>query len=75
VPPEFKGRDVDLKGEASLRGHLKNGVDDKTGSQALPIPQDPSKDAQLTAALDILHGVKKAANTPAPAKEPEKAAN
>jgi carboxyl-terminal processing protease len=58
VPDELKGRD-DTKGEAALKGHLKNGDDEKGGSQAY-VPADKSKDKQLAAALDILHGVKKA---------------
>ena len=37
VPDELKGKD-DTKGEASLKGHLKNGDDEKTGSQAYVPP-------------------------------------
>jgi carboxyl-terminal processing protease len=62
VPDELKGKD-DTKGEASLKGHLKNGDDEKTGSQAY-VPPDVAKDKQLIAAVDLLHGVKKAAATP-----------
>ena len=58
VPDELKGKD-ETKGEASLKGHLKNGEDEKGGSQAY-VPPDQSKDKQLGAALDILRGVKKA---------------
>jgi len=58
VPDELKGKD-ETKGEASLKGHLKNGEDEKGGSQAY-VPPDQSKDKQLSAALDILRGVKKA---------------
>ena len=39
VPDDLKGHD-DTKGEASLRGHLKNGDDEKSGSQAY-VPTDP----------------------------------
>ena len=56
VPDEFKGKD-DTKGEAALKGHLKNGDDEGHGSQAY-VPQDPTKDKQLLAADDILHGNK-----------------
>jgi carboxyl-terminal processing protease len=66
VPDELKGKD-DTKGEASLRGHLKNGEDEKTGSQAY-VPPDPKDDKQLNAALDILRGNTKASNTQEPAK-------
>jgi carboxyl-terminal processing protease len=54
VPDELKGKD-DTKGEASLKGHLKNGDDEKTGSQAY-VPPDEKKDKQLTAAIELLHG-------------------
>ncbi len=76
VPDEFKGRDVESKGEASLKGHLTNGTDEGSGSQALPIPTDTAKDKQLNAALDLLRGVKRASITPGDTpKEPGKAAN
>jgi carboxyl-terminal processing protease len=54
IPEDLKGK-VDSKGEASLTGHLKNGDDEKTGSEAY-VPPDPTKDAQLIAAIDLLHG-------------------
>jgi carboxyl-terminal processing protease len=66
VPDDLRGKD-DTKGEASLRGHLKNGEDEKTGSQAY-VPPDPKDDKQLNAALDILRGNTKASNTQEPAK-------
>jgi carboxyl-terminal processing protease len=66
VPDDLKGKD-DTKGEASLKGHLKNGDDEKTGSQAY-VPPDEKNDKQLAAAIDLLHGVKHAAaTTPKPA--------
>ncbi len=72
VPDELKGKD-DTKGEASLKGHLKNGEDEKTGSQAY-VPPDAKNDRQLIAAVDLLHGVKKAAAAPVvPAKTTEPA--
>lgn len=54
VPDELKGKD-DTKGEASLKGHLKNGDDEKSGSQAY-VPPDEKKDKQLIAAVELLHG-------------------
>jgi carboxyl-terminal processing protease len=66
VPDELKGKD-DTKGEASLKGHLKNGDDEKTGSQAY-VPPDAKNDKQLIAAVDLLHGVKKAADLATPDK-------
>ncbi|MGH6837949.1 MAG: S41 family peptidase [Methylocella sp.] len=75
VPDDLKGKD-DTKGEASLRGHLKNGEDEKGGSQAF-VPPDAKNDKQLIAAEDILRGVNKAMNklTAAPASEPAKVPN
>jgi carboxyl-terminal processing protease len=72
VPDELKGKD-DTKGEASLKGHLKNGDDEKTGSQAY-VPPDVKNDKQLIAAVDLLHGVKKAADLATPDSKPTAAA-
>jgi len=66
VPDELKGKD-DLKGEASLKGHLKNGDDEKTGSQAY-VPPNPKDDKQLTAAENLLRGIKASNLQPAPAQ-------
>src|SRR5450631_362141 len=65
IPDELKGKD-DTKGEASLKGHLKNGDDEKGGSQAY-VPPNAKDDKQLIAAEDILRGVTQASQTP-PAK-------
>jgi carboxyl-terminal processing protease len=78
VPDDLKGKD-DTKGEASLKGHLKNGDEEEHGSQAY-VPPDPKNDKQLIAAEDLLRGVEhKASNTtpaPTPATgEPEKVPN
>ena len=75
VPDDLKGKD-DTKGEASLRGHLKNGEDEKGGSQAF-VPPDAKNDKQLIAAQDILRGGNKAMNkvTAAPGSEPAKVPN
>ncbi len=65
IPDELKGKD-ETKGEAGLRGHLKN-TEEKGGSSAY-VPPDPAKDKQLIAAFDYLRGVRKGAeNTAAPA--------
>jgi carboxyl-terminal processing protease len=72
VPDDLKGKD-DTKGEASLKGHLKNGDEEEHGSQAY-VPPDPKNDKQLIAAEDLLRGVvNRASNTPAP--EPAKVPN
>ena len=72
VPDDLKGKDAEL-GEASLRGHLKNGDEETQGSQAY-VPPDPAKDKQLIAAVDLLHGVKKAAVEPLKSDAPPTAA-
>jgi carboxyl-terminal processing protease len=46
-----------MKGEASLKGHLANGAEDTSASQAY-VPPDEKDDNQLVAAVDLLHGVK-----------------
>lgn len=69
VPPELKGKD-ETKGEASLRGHLKNGEDERGGSSAY-VPPDPKNDKQLNYALDVLRGVK--VNDASPANKPKTA--
>ncbi len=67
VPPELKGQDMLDRGEASLRGHLKNKsiTEEKTGSSSY-VPKDKAKDTQLKAAIAFLHG-EKVEPTPAPA--------
>ncbi|WP_065751620.1 S41 family peptidase [Bradyrhizobium paxllaeri] len=63
VPDELKSR-TDTKGEASLRGHLKNDGDEKTGSQSY-VPPDAKDDKALKTAADLLHGIKSTASAPA----------
>ncbi len=75
VPDELKSR-TDTKGEASLRGHLKNGNDEKTGSQSY-VPPDAKNDKALKMADDLLHGVQINASSPSPGNKAaiEKPAN
>ena len=58
LPDELKKRNIKPRGEASLRGHLKNsGIEkEESGSQSY-VPKDRAKDTQLKFALDFLHGV------------------
>ncbi len=56
IPADLKGKD-ETKGEAGLRGHLKNGDDEKSGSSAY-VPPNRADDKQLNHALDLLRGVK-----------------
>ncbi len=69
VPDDLKGKD-DTKGEASLKGHLKNGDDEKGGSQAY-VPPNAKDDKQLIAAEDILRGVTQASQTPSKPATPD----
>jgi carboxyl-terminal processing protease len=67
VPDEIKGKD-ETKGEAALKGHLKNGENEQGGSSAY-VPPDPKNDKQLNFALDLLRGIKSGSATTA---EPDK---
>ncbi|MBC8038296.1 MAG: S41 family peptidase [Rhizobiales bacterium] len=63
LPPELQGKNVSTEGEASLRGHLTNETDgDEGGGSSAYIPEDRTKDLQLKAAVDLLHGVKVVTN-------------
>jgi carboxyl-terminal processing protease len=64
VPEELKSR-TDTRGEASLRGHLKNDGDEKTGSQSY-VPPDAKDDKALKVADDLLHGIKSSSSAPNP---------
>jgi len=69
VPDELKTR-ADLRGEASMRGHLAgDGAEQETGSQAY-VPPSEKDDKALGAAFNLLRGVTVNANAPAAAKRP-----
>ena len=84
LPEEMKTKAAAEKprGEASLRGHLKNEAEDKeaSGSSAY-VPKEPEKDTQLQYALAMLRGTLKEATTsdagakPSPLQQTEKKAN
>jgi carboxyl-terminal processing protease len=57
VPEEMKARQVETKGESSLRGHLKAEGDEQGGSQSF-VPQDEKDDKALSMAFDLLRGTK-----------------
>ncbi|OCK56853.1 S41 family peptidase [Bradyrhizobium sp. LMTR 3] len=54
VPDELKGR-TELKGEASMRGHLAAEGAEQTGSQAY-VPPNEKDDKALNAAFNLLRG-------------------
>lgn len=80
LSPELQGKNVSTEGEASLKGHLTNeaGGDEGGGSSAY-VPEDRTKDVQLKAAIDLLHGVKVVSNVkpadPAKPAEEKKSTN
>ncbi len=66
LPPELQGKNVSTQGEASLKGHLTNeGGGDEGGGSSAYVPEDRTKDVQLKAAIDFLHGLKVETNVKA----------
>jgi carboxyl-terminal processing protease len=73
LPPELQGKDTSTRGEASLRGHLQNEAEgEEGGGSSAYVPDDKSKDLQLKAAIDVLHGVKVASNVKPKETKPSK---
>jgi carboxyl-terminal processing protease len=69
VPDELKSR-ADLRGEASMRGHLAaDGGAEQTGSQSY-VPPSERDDKALQAAFNQLRGVTVNANAPGSVKRP-----
>ena len=66
VPDELKNR-AELKGEASMRGHLAADGAEQAGSQAW-VPPNEKDDKALNAAFNLLRGVTVNANAPTMAK-------
>ena len=63
LPPELQGKNVSTEGEAGLKGHLTNeGGGDEGGGSSAYVPEDKTKDLQLKAAIDFLHGIKVVSN-------------
>ena len=70
VPEEINAR-VELRGESSLRGHLKADGQEETGSQSY-VPPDPKNDKALNMALDLMRGEQR--NSAFPPKPPARRA-
>jgi carboxyl-terminal processing protease len=71
LPPELLGKNVSTEGEAALNGHLANpGGGDEGGGSSAYVPEDKTKDVQLKAAIDFLHGVKVVTNVVKPGDKP-----
>jgi carboxyl-terminal processing protease len=77
LPPELQGKDVSTEGEANLKGHIANpGGGEEGGGSSAYVPEDKTKDDQLKAAVDFLHGVKVVTNVkPKSAVEETKKSN
>ncbi len=72
LPPELQGKNVSTEGEAGLRGHLNNTEGgDEGGGSSVYVPEDKTKDVQLKAAVDFLHGIKVVTNVKPPEKKAE----
>jgi len=57
LPDELKDKRIAKpRGEASLRGHLKNEEDDEAGGSSAYVPREAEKDTQLQFALNYLRG-------------------
>jgi carboxyl-terminal processing protease len=72
VPDEVKQRSSEMRGESSLRGHLKADGEEQGGSQSY-VPPEAKDDKALNLALDLMRGIQanpafpptgKAANLP-----------
>ena len=75
LPPELMGKNVSTEGEAGLTGHLANpGGGDEGGGSSAYVPGDKTKDVQLKAAIDFLHGEKVVTNVVPPVVKPGDAA-
>ncbi|MGI9373210.1 MAG: S41 family peptidase [Hyphomicrobiales bacterium] len=75
LPDELKDKKIEPRGEANLRGHLKNEEakeekKEESGSSAY-VPADKEKDQQLQYALNLLRGIKVNENTKAEAPKEE----
>lgn len=67
LPPELLGKNVSTEGEQGLNGHLANpGGGSEGGGSSAYVPEDKTKDVQLKAAIDFLHGVKVVTNVVPP---------
>jgi carboxyl-terminal processing protease len=64
VPPALKGA-YESEGEASLDRHLANPAGEDRGTLQTYVPPDPKDDRQLSAAIDLLHGVRRHIAPPA----------
>ena len=74
LPPELMGKNVSTEGEAGLNGHLANpGGGDEGGGSSAYVPEDKTKDVQLKAAVDFLHGEKVVTNVVPPSTKPSDA--
>jgi carboxyl-terminal processing protease len=73
VPDDIKNLEKQMRGEASMRGHLVNpdgeAKPEESGSSSF-VPKEKEKDKQLIYALNMLRGVEQAQTTTPPAAKP-----
>lgn len=75
LPDELKGKAVAKpRGEASLRGHLKNEKEKEESGSSAYVPREAEKDKQLQFALDFLRGKVTAPPAEKPVEKTEKKA-
>jgi carboxyl-terminal processing protease len=67
VPEEVKARSAEMRGESSLRGHLKADGEEQGGSQSY-VPPEAKDDKALNFALDLMRGVQNNSAFPPSAK-------
>ena len=74
LPEDLKKKKIKPRGEASLRGHLKNkDVEKEESGSSAYVPRDPEKDQQLQFALNYLRGKVTAPPTAKKTSEKQKA--
>lgn len=56
VPEEARARSEDLRGESSLRGHLKAAEGEEKGGSQSYVPPESKDDKALSLALDLMRG-------------------
>ena len=56
VPDEVKARSAEMRGESSLRGHLKAAEGEEQGGSQSYVPPEAKDDKALQYGLDLMHG-------------------
>jgi carboxyl-terminal processing protease len=67
IPEEVKAGSAEMRGESSLRGHLKSDGEEQSGSQSY-VPPEAKDDKALNLALDLMRGAQASPAFPPNAK-------